>query len=177
MTRYGKSVVGGLWVNKEFETLQRLWRGKASVPTPILKNGDTILMTYIGEPEHPAPKLCEVVMKSVEADEVLRQIIENLNIFYKLGIIHGDLSPFNILYWEGKIWIIDLPQAVDLYRNPDSMDLLYRDLTNICAHFLKQDVDCYPKELFRRVTGLTYAAGRTYEDLLMLSYGTTDSTV
>jgi len=177
MTRYGKSVVGGLWVNKEFETLQRLWRGKASVPTPILKNGDTILMTYIGEPEHPAPKLCEVMLEPDEVNEALKQIIENLKIFMKSGIIHSDLSPFNTLYWEGKIWIIDLPQAVDLYRNPDSMDLLYRDLENICAHFLKQGVDCHPEELFRRVTGLTYAAGRTYEDLLMLSYGTTDSTV
>jgi RIO kinase 1 len=177
MTRYGKGVVGGLWVNQEFEALQRLWRGKASVPAPIHKNGDTILMTYIGEPERPAPKLCEVVLESDEANEAIRQIIENLKIFFKLGIIHGDLSSFNILYWEGKIWIIDLPQSVDLYRNPDSMDLLYRDLENLCAYFLKQGVDCHPEELFSRVTGLTYAAGRTYEDLLMLSYGANDSTV
>lgn len=175
MTRYGRGVVGALWVDKEFEALVKLWRNGASVPTPIIKQGNAILMAYIGEPDRPAPKLCEVMLESSEAEEALRNIIDNLKIFLKSGLIHGDLSPFNILYWKDKIWIIDLPQAVDLYRNPDSMDLLYRDLTNICAYFMKQDVNCHPEELFSQVTGLTYAAGSTYEDLLMLSDGSSDS--
>jgi len=175
MTRYGRGVVGALWVDREFEVLTKLWRNGASVPTPILKQGNTILMAYIGEPERPAPKLCEIIMEPSEVDEVLKQIMDNLKIFFESGLIHGDLSPFNILYWKDKIWIIDLPQAVDLYRNSDSMDLLYRDLINICEYFLKQGIHCYPDELFNQITCLTYVAGRTYEDLLILSNSTEGS--
>jgi len=169
MSRYGIKVIEACRVDREFEALRRLWKSGANVPIPILKHGSTILMTYIGEPEEPAPKLCEISLDSYEALEALKQIVENLRIFIKADLIHGDLSPFNILYWQGKVWIIDFPQAMDLHRNPYAMDLLYRDLQKICSYFGKQGVDCSPEELFRQVTGLAYVPGKTYRDLLMLS--------
>jgi RIO kinase 1 len=72
MTHYGRGVVGALWVDKEFEALTKLWRNGASVPTPIHKQRNAILMTYIGEPERPAPKLCESRLGSCEAKRCSR---------------------------------------------------------------------------------------------------------
>ena len=166
---YGRHVIGARWVDQEFDALKRLWKNGANVPTPILKHGNTILMTYIGYPEEPAPKLCEISLDLDEAAEAWKQVVENLRIFLKSGLIHGDLSPFNILYWQGKVWIIDFPQSVDLHRNPYAMDLLYRDLQKICKYFGKQGVNCSPEELFRQVLGLAYTPHKTYQDLLMLS--------
>ena len=54
--------------------------------------------------------------------------------------IHGDLSPFNILWWQGRPWIIDFPQAVDARMNANSYALLCRDVENVCRFFAKRDV-------------------------------------
>lgn len=165
-SRYGRNVIGARWVNREFDALKKLWKNGANVPTPILKHRNTILMTYIGHPEEPAPKLREISLDQDEAAEALKQVVENIKIFLKSGLVHADLSPFNILYWQDKVWIIDLPQAVDLHKNPYAMDLLHRDLQKICKYFEKQGVNCAPEELFRQVLGLAYVPGKTYQDLL-----------
>lgn len=168
-SRYGRKVIESLWVTQEFNALKKLWKNGANVPTPILRHDNVILMSYIGDPDTPAPKLCENSLNPNEASQVLKEIVENLKIFLKLNLIHGDLSPFNILYWKGEIWIIDLPQTVDLHKNPHAIDLLYRDLQCVCNYFLKQGVDCTPKELFNQILGLPYIPSKTYQDLLMLS--------
>jgi len=168
-SRYGRGVIGARWVEEEFQALKILWRNGADVPIPILKHENTILMTYIGDPDEPAPKLCEIFLNQDEIVEVFRQVVKNLKIIFSSNLIHGDLSPFNILYWKGKIWIIDFPQVVNLHQNPHAMDLLFRDIRNICKYFYKQGINCSTEEVFRQVTGLTYTSGKTYQDLLSLS--------
>jgi RIO kinase 1 len=168
-TRFGREVIESLWVAQEFDSLRKLWKNGADVPAPILRHDNVILMGYIGDPDEPAPKLCEVSLDFDEASRALKVLLRNLRIFIKLSLVHGDLSPFNILYWKGKVWIIDLPQSVDLYRNPHAMDLLYRDLQCVCNFFLKQGVDCAPGKLFNQILGVPYVSNRTYQDLLMLS--------
>jgi RIO kinase 1 len=168
-TRFGREVIESLWVTREFDSLKRLWQNGASVPTPILRHDNVILMIYIGNPDEPAPKLFETSLNLHEASQILEELMRNLKIFLKLGLVHGDLSPFNILYWRGRIWIIDLPQSTDLYKNPHAVDLLYRDLQCVCHYFQKQGVDATPKELFSQILGLPYIPNKTYQDLLMLS--------
>ena len=167
-TRYGRRVIESLWVTQEYDALKKLWKSGANVPTPILRHDNVILMTYIGDPDQPAPKLCETPLKPGEALQAFNELIENLRIFVKLSLVHGDLSPFNVLYSKGKIWIIDLPQAVDLHSNPHAVDLLYRDLQCICKYFLKRGVNCSPRDLFRQILDLPYVPSKTYQDLLML---------
>ena len=168
MTRYGRKFVESRWVDQEFHTLKRLWRKGAHVPTPILQHGNAILMTYIGEPDRPAPKLCEADLDGECLEDAFEQVLHNLDIFIKEDIVHGDLSPYNMLYWEEKVWIIDLPQAVDLHSNPHSMDLLYRDLSNVCRFFKRGGLFCAADDLFKRYIGVPYVPGRTYQELLML---------
>ena len=167
MTRYGRRFVESHWVDQEFQTLKRLWKKGADVPTPILKHGNTILMTYLGDPSEPAPKLNEADLRGEALEDAYKQVLHNIEIFIKEDIVHGDLSPYNMLYWENKVWIIDLPQAVDLHRNPNSMDLLYRDLINTCHFFNRGGLFCSADMLFKRFIGVPYVPGRTYQELLM----------
>jgi RIO kinase 1 len=55
-------------------------------------------------------------------------------------VVHGDLSPFNILVWEGRISVIDLPQAVDPKKNRHAEALLTRDVERVCEHFARRGV-------------------------------------
>lgn len=57
--------------------------------------------------------------------------------FYISGIVHGDLSEYNILYWNSIPYIIDFPQSIDIRTNPYVRDLLERDIRNVCAYFMK----------------------------------------
>ena len=53
-------------------------------------------------------------------------------------MIHGDLSAYNILYWDGTITLIDFPQVVDVYNNREAMPILARDVERVCAYFARQ---------------------------------------
>jgi len=68
-------------------------------------------------------------------------------------IVHGDLSAYNILWWQGEAIIIDFPQSVDLYKNPNAPRLLARDLQNLVRYFSKQGVDCSVLDLMERYAG------------------------
>ncbi|MEO8293683.1 MAG: RIO1 family regulatory kinase/ATPase, partial [Actinomycetota bacterium] len=57
------------------------------------------------------------------------------------NVVHADLSPFNLLVWEDRVRVIDLPQAVDPRFNPNAWDLLARDLRNVCTWFAGHGVD------------------------------------
>jgi RIO kinase 1 len=168
-SRFGRELVDAFWVTQEFDALKRLWRHGANVPTPILRRDNVILMVYLGDPDAPAPKLCEIALNAQDAAQAFDELVSNLRILLELNLVHGDLSPFNVLYWNGHIWIIDLPQSVDLYQNPHAVDLLYRDVQRVCTYFQKHGVDVTPAAVFRQVLGLSYLPGKTYQDLLMVA--------
>jgi RIO kinase 1 len=92
-------------------------------------------MTYIGDEEDAAPQLRSYRPDPDEAEELLRQVIRNVELFLYRNVIHGDLSPYNILVWDGQVTIIDLPQAVDPRKNRHARALLERDLHRVCEHF------------------------------------------
>ncbi|MCB8985989.1 MAG: serine protein kinase RIO, partial [Ardenticatenaceae bacterium] len=62
-------------------------------------------------------------------------------------LIHGDLSAYNILYWDGDIWLIDFPQVVDARANPHAPELLRRDVTRVCEYFARYGVESDPLQL------------------------------
>ncbi len=64
------------------------------------------------------------------------------------GYAHGDLSAYNLLWWADELWLIDLPQAVDIAANPMGLDFLHRDVVNITTWFARQGLDRDPEELF-----------------------------
>lgn len=64
------------------------------------------------------------------------------------GLVHADLSPYNVLWWRERAWLIDLPQAVDLVVNPNGFDLLHRDVTTLSAWFARRGVSCDAQATF-----------------------------
>lgn len=157
-TRFGREVQGGIWVHREWETLRTLSAAGAAVPEPIAWTGDAILMSYIGDEETAAPQLHRYRPDPDEAQGLLDQLMAQVERFLYGNVIHGDLSPFNVLVWEGRVTVIDLPQAVDPRKNRHAEHLLERDVRRICDHFARLGIDSDPGGLTRDLwTAWTFA--------------------
>lgn len=147
-TRYGKQVLAVHWVAAEFEALRRLWLAGASVPYPVACRDDGVLMEYVGDHDEAAPRLAQARVDRAALPGLFEQVRENLRIFARTGMVHADLSAYNVLLWQGRTWIIDLPQAVPYLENLDATDFLHRDVHNICAWFVRKGMNIDPEEVF-----------------------------
>jgi RIO kinase 1 len=139
-SRHGRELQYGTWINAEFQTLRMLYQAGADVPEVLAQSSGALLMEYFGDEDAAAPMLSRVTLPRENAAALLRKIIDNVTLWLRLDLVHGDLSPYNILYWREKVVAIDFPQAVDARMNPAARSLLCRDLENVCAHFSKYGI-------------------------------------
>lgn len=141
-TRFGREVQGMIWVDREWETLRALAEGGAPVPRPIERTGDAIMMTYVGDDDLAAPQLRSYDVEDAdEADALVDQVFKAVERMLYLNIVHGDLSPYNLLVWDGLVTVIDLPQAVDPRKNRHARAFLERDVERICEWASHHGVD------------------------------------
>jgi len=127
-----------LWVKREFYMIVKLHNAGANIPKPVAMTKNAILMEYIGDESYAAPLLKDVNLAKEEIKNVYQLILNNISIFYDIGIVHGDLSPYNILYWNEEPYIIDFPQSADIRNNPNTDELLKRDKENIEKWYKEQ---------------------------------------
>jgi RIO kinase 1 len=146
-TRFGKRVEIMWWIGNEYGAQRRLYEAGADVPMPVAHQGTTILMEYIGDEAMPAPPLSEVTLLQAEAQRLFARVMENVALMLDNHYVHGDLSAYNILYWEGEITIIDFPQMVEARINPYAFELLSRDIKRVCDYFGRFGVEADPQEL------------------------------
>ncbi len=146
-TRFGRELQGALWVGREVEALRDLSSDGAPVPRPIAATDDSILMTYIGDEDAAAPQLHRYRASRNEARDLFEQVIRAIERFLYRNVIHGDLSSFNVLVWDGRASVIDFPQAVDARKNRHAQSLLERDVHRICEHFSRLGVPTSPDRL------------------------------
>jgi len=107
-------------------------------------------MELVGLVEDRARRLAEVTVENPEiAYEVVREYMRRL---HTAGLIHGDLSEYNMIIHDGELVIIDLGQAVTIHH-PNAGDLLRRDCENVAAFFSRQGVDTDADELFGFIAG------------------------
>jgi RIO kinase 1 len=138
------------WVRKEFANLQRAREAGVRVPTPIAVERNVLVMELVGLVEDRARRLAEVTVENPEtAYEVVREYMRRL---HTAGLIHGDLSEYNMIIHDGELVIIDLGQAVTVHH-PNAGDLLRRDCENVAAFFSRQGLDPDAEELFEFITG------------------------
>jgi len=123
------------WIEYEYQTQRLLHAEGADVPKPFAQLGNAVLMEYIGGTQNPAPRLSDVTLEHEEVACHFQTILKNIELALKYGRIHGDLSEYNILYWQGKVVLIDFAQAVDPYHNSDVFSLFLRDIERVCQHF------------------------------------------
>jgi RIO kinase 1 len=140
-SRAGQAAQFSRWITAEYETMELLYSAGADIPHPHALSGSAILMEYVGEEDQPAVTLNQAHLQKPEAREHFQTLIRNIGLWLSLGRVHADLSPFNVLYWNGTIRVIDFPQSVDPYANNSAFSLLVRDVENICRHFRQYDIE------------------------------------
>lgn len=148
-TSYGKSVDIQWWIGNEYRTQTQLFEAGADVPKPIAHQGNTVLMAYIGDEYGPAPTLSEVRLPREEAAPLFKRIMDNVALMLDNHLVHGDLSAYNILYWDGAVHLIDFPQMVEARHNPHAYELLERDITRVCDYFAGYGLKNNPVALAR----------------------------
>ena len=135
-SKFGRKQQEEVWQNAEVEALYKLADVGVRVPQPYGCFGGVLLMDLITDENGlAAPRLNDVSMESEQAIEDHRDIMQHIVRMLSVGIVHGDLSEFNVLVDEWGPVIIDLPQAVDASANNNAKSMLLRDVNNMTTYF------------------------------------------
>jgi RIO kinase 1 len=148
MTDRGKRLLADRWPGQELDALGRAHAAGVTVPYPVEFTGDGMLMQFVGDGEVAAPRLVNARLGPEAATAAYEQLTADLAALTRAGLVHADLSPYNLLWWRDRVWMIDFPQAVDLVLNPHGFDLLHHDITTVCTWFARQGVRCDGEALF-----------------------------
>ncbi|XP_047316874.1 serine/threonine-protein kinase rio1-like [Impatiens glandulifera] len=137
------------WAEKEMRNLMRLKAAGIRCPTPILLRLHVLVMEFIGKTGWAAPRLKDADLSLDKLREsYLEMIISMRTLYQKCKLVHGDLSEYNILYFEGHLYIIDVSQSVDL-DHPRALDFLREDCLHVSDFFKKSGVGVMTiRELF-----------------------------
>lgn len=129
------------WAQKEFRNLHEAYRVGVSVPEPIDVLKNVLVMVFIGENGDSAPLLRDVSLNKPKS--VYRKLLGEVKLLYGgAGLVHGDLSEYNIMYWKEKCFIIDVSQSVPT-NHPLAEELLGRDIGNLNRYFASLGVKIF----------------------------------
>jgi RIO kinase 1 len=137
------------WTKKEFANLARARTAGVRVPEPIAVERNVLVMELVGLVEERARRLAEVTVENPgTAYEVVREYMRRL---YAAGLVHGDLSEYNLIIHDGELVVIDLGQAVTVHHR-NAREFLERDCRNVAGFFARQGLDVDPDDLLAFVT-------------------------
>ncbi len=136
------------WAQKEYKNLVRMDDAGVRVPRPERVLDNVLVMEYIGDETQPAPALREVALE--EPRETYEDVVTNMRAIRKAELVHADLSEYNLLYWDGRIVVIDVGQSVPL-DHPRAEEWFKRDVSNIARFFRRLRVDVTPASLEKAV--------------------------
>jgi RIO kinase 1 len=145
---FGRQVAAGEWAIAEWAALVRCWGLGLPVPYPVQIDGTELLMEWITVDGETAPRLAQTRPDPDLLQSYFDQLRDALATLVQAGLVHGDLSPYNILAAGDRLVIIDLPQVVDLVGNAAGFDFLLRDCTNVCGWFARRGLEVDGQELF-----------------------------
>jgi RIO kinase 1 len=142
------------WIDSEWRYLNLLFAAGVCVPKPYALSADGVLMEFIGDDNGPAPRLINTRLSPAEAEDCGRAVYRDVDRMLDLEVVHGDLSPYNILYDGRRPVIIDVPQAMEMHTTPDAFSMMLRDLTNLEHYFDKQGAPVpFVELLYRKFPG------------------------
>ena len=149
------------WTRKEFANLSRAQAAGVRVPEPIAVERNVLVMELVGHADDRARRLAEVQVENPQtAYEVVREYMRRL---HRAGLVHGDLSEYNLIIYEGELVVIDLGQAVTVHhRNAD--EFLRRDCRNVATFFGRQGLAVDPDDLYESVTEAEPQVGGTLDE-------------
>ena len=135
-SKFGRAQQEETWHNAEVDALRKLAAAGVRVPTPYACVDGVLLMELVTDGEgNVAPRLSEVILTAEQAIEDHNTLIGYVAKMLCAGIVHGDLSEFNILVDEYGPVIIDLPQAVDAAANNNAESMLLRDVNKLRDYY------------------------------------------
>ncbi|XP_049851294.1 serine/threonine-protein kinase RIO1-like [Schistocerca gregaria] len=145
-----------VWAEKEMRNLVRMNLGGIPCPRAIMLRQHILIMSFIGSDSWGAPLLKETELSLEQYSDAYRQVVRNMRLLYqRCHLIHADLSEYNILYYEGTCYFIDVGQAVE-YDHPNALEFLRRDAENVNRYFRKKGVlTVTSRDLFEFVCDLS----------------------
>jgi RIO kinase 1 len=162
--RHGRRVLEAEWKNAEVDALFRLANVGVRVPKPYLVHDGVLLMELVRDAQgNPAPRLNDVAMTPAQALDWHAFIIKQIVRMLCAGLIHGDLSEFNVLLDVDGPVIIDLPQAVNAAGNNNAFAMLERDINNMRSSFGQSAPELLETEYALEIWSL-YEAGELTPD-------------
>jgi RIO kinase 1 len=164
-TRFGRESQEKAWQSAEVGALFRLAAAGVSVPRPYNFHAGVLLMELVTDDEgNAAPRLNDVQLTPEIAIDLHRRLIREVVRMLCAGIVHGDLSEFNILLGAGGPVIIDLPQAVDAAGNNHAPRMLVRDVDNLRRFFGKYAPELLATDYGKEIWAL-YESGALHPDI------------
>ncbi len=135
-SRYGRQEQEAAWQHAEVDALYRLAAAGVRVPTPYNFHEGVLLMELVADEDgEPAPRLNDVELSADDARRFHAMLVRQVVRMLCAGIVHGDLSEYNVLVDSDGPVIIDLPQAVDAAANNNASRMLERDVANLATYF------------------------------------------
>ncbi|RJX31986.1 MAG: serine protein kinase RIO [Oxalobacter sp.] len=158
-TRYGRKMAEEVWQNAEVDALYRLAAAGVRVPKPYICFEGVLLMELVTDASgNAAPRLNDVELNHELALKFHGMLLKQVVLMLCAGVIHGDLSEFNILIDKHGPVIIDLPQAIDAASSSVAASMLERDVTNLANFFGTFAHELQNSEYGKEIWGL-YDAG------------------
>jgi RIO kinase 1 len=159
-TKYGRKEAEEAWKNAEVDALRLLSEAGVRVPEVYDYADGILLMEYIVDANgNGAPRLNDIRLTADNAREYHNKIINYIVLMLCAGIIHGDLSEYNVLVGSDGLVIIDLPQAVNASGNNNARSMLERDVENVTAYFSQFAPELAATDYGREIWKL-YASGK-----------------
>mmetsp|Transcript_29019 Transcript_29019/g.46939 ORF Transcript_29019/g.46939 Transcript_29019/m.46939 type:complete len:577 (-) Transcript_29019:532-2262(-) len=142
-----------VWAEKETKNLARLQLAGIPSPEPIMLRSHVLVMTFMGKDGWAAPRLKEATLSEEQAKAAYSQCVRLMRVMYqKARLVHGDLSEYNILYYNELLYFIDVSQSVE-HDHPHALDFLRKDCDNIVQVFGRMGVPVMSvKQLFDFIT-------------------------
>ncbi len=154
-TRYGREAQEEAWQNAEVDALYRLAAAGVRVPKPYNFHAGVLLMELVTDANgNAAPRLNDMEFTPEQARGHFQALLRQVVLMLCAGVIHGDLSEFNILVSEEGPVIIDLPQDVDAAGNNHARAMLERDVANLTAYFGRFAPELLPSQYGREIWAL-----------------------
>jgi RIO kinase 1 len=164
-SKYGRKAQEEAWQSAEVDALYRLAAAGVRVPKPYNFHEGVLLMELVTDDSgNAAPRLNDVVLTEERAREYHHTLIQQVVRMLCAGVVHGDLSEYNILVGSEGPVIIDLPQAVDAAGNNHASSMLDRDVTNLANYFGQFAADLRTTDYGKEIWSL-YESGELHAEV------------
>jgi RIO kinase 1 len=174
-TRHGREAQEEAWQSVEVDTLYRLAAAGVRVPRPFAFHQGVVLMELLTDEDgNAAPRLNDLALSEDVALAYHAVLIREIVRMLCAGIIHGDLSEYNVLVDRAGPVIIDLPQAVDAAGNNNAAHMLQRDVANITTYFSRFAPSLASTQFGKEIWSL-YERGALHENVALTGHVAPDT--